>query len=387
MNNNPAGTGSTNPNLLDVNGRGIYWNSIDSDGIDRTSYFSQFTGQTITLTMTQTGSTAIYSGDTNSLQEWVFSSETGFVFGTGISVTPSGPTGNTIIIQSAMTEWTVGVPVYISAVINGSITPTPTPTNTQTPESTTTPTETLTATPTPTETLTTTPTETLTPTPTPTETLTATPTETLTATPTPTETLTATPTETLTATPTKTLTATPTETLTATPTPTETLTATPTPTSTSSLPLSGFTITVSEVGSDVVWSGSGSFNLTDLILATETTTGPGYNPGNAIFALGPQPPVPLDAYSGVTLTKPSNFGTGVGIAPSSGTGDTFGVFNPGIPELCLVVPDGYVSGTQLNGTSVYQSTTISAMNLTPGTYTYSWGLGPNADSITLIINS
>jgi hypothetical protein len=115
-----ATSGTTDPNVLATGSRGIYWNSIDSDGIDRTDYFSGFTGQSITITMSQTGSTAIYSGDTDSLKYWLESpTNTGFVFGAGIGVPPIGtPSGTAVIIQSASTQWTLGLPVYISAVIN-----------------------------------------------------------------------------------------------------------------------------------------------------------------------------------------------------------------------------------------------------------------------------
>jgi hypothetical protein len=153
-------TGSTNPNVLATGSRGLYWNSIDSDGVDRTSYFSQFTGESITITMTQTGSTAIYSGDTNSLKTWIAAGPgTGFVFGAGIGVPPSNiPSGTATLIQSASTQWTIGLPVYISVVVNVGVTPTPTNTNTPTP--TNTPTNTNTPTPTPTNTTTPTPTPT-----------------------------------------------------------------------------------------------------------------------------------------------------------------------------------------------------------------------------------
>jgi hypothetical protein len=174
MNQGAIQTGTTNPNLLTTSGRGIYFNTIDSNGIDRESYFTQFTGQSVTITMTQTGSTAIYSGDTNSFKYWSANTGTppgtpgsGFVFGTGVG-TPSQPSsGNAVLIQSATTEWTIGLPVYISVVINGSITPTPTPTNTSTPSVTETPTTTPTSTltPTPSVTPTTSPTSTVTPTP------------------------------------------------------------------------------------------------------------------------------------------------------------------------------------------------------------------------------
>jgi hypothetical protein len=118
MNNGAGPEGSTDPNLLANESRGIYWNAIDSDGIDRTSYFSQFTGQSITITMTQDSSTIIYSGDTNSLKYWDQSPSTGFVFGTGIGLPPTpNPNGVATLIQSGAT-WTVGQPVYISVAIN-----------------------------------------------------------------------------------------------------------------------------------------------------------------------------------------------------------------------------------------------------------------------------
>ena len=121
--NDPVGntSGSTEINLLSTNGRGFYFNSIDVDSIDRTNYFSGFTGQSVTITFTQTGNTAIYSGDTNSLKVWSQSpTGNGFVFGTGIGVPPSGtPSGTAILIQSATTQFTIGLPVYVSLTING----------------------------------------------------------------------------------------------------------------------------------------------------------------------------------------------------------------------------------------------------------------------------
>jgi hypothetical protein len=153
-------SGSTNPNVLATGSRGLYWNSIDSDGVDRTNYFSAFTGQSVTITMSQTGSTAIYSGDTNSLKTWVAAGPgTGFVFGAGVGVPPSNiPSGTATLIQSASTQWTIGLPVYISVVVNGGVTPTPTQTSTPTPTQTPTITPTSSLNPTPTSTQTPTPT-------------------------------------------------------------------------------------------------------------------------------------------------------------------------------------------------------------------------------------
>lgn len=126
INNDPSiQTGSTNPNIFTTSGRGIYWNFIDSNGLDTTNYFSQFTGQSITITMTQDSSTVIYSGDTNSLKYWNGNTGTppgtpgdGFVFGTGIGLPPTGsPSGIATLVQSG-TTWNVGEPVYISISTN-----------------------------------------------------------------------------------------------------------------------------------------------------------------------------------------------------------------------------------------------------------------------------
>ena len=174
--NNPSDntSGSTEINLLSITGRGFYFNSIDSSSVDRTNYYSGFTGQSITITFSQTGNTAIYSGDTDSLKYWDTPLGTGFVFGTGIGVPPNNiPSGTAVLIQSATTQFTIGLPVYISIEINGNVTPTPTVTETPTPTVTQTPTVT--------------PTSTITPTPTPTETTTLTETPTPTITPTSTE--------------------------------------------------------------------------------------------------------------------------------------------------------------------------------------------------------
>ena len=352
MNQGAIQTGTTNPNLLTTSGRGIYFNAIDSNGIDRQSYFSQFTNQSVTITMSQAGSTAIYSGDTNAFKYWSANTGTppgvvgdGFVFGTEVGVPPSNtPSGVAVLIQSATTNWTVGLPVYISLTINGGATPTPTPTKTPTP--TVTPTSSLG------------PTASVTPTPT------VTPTSSLGPTPT------VTPTSSLGLTPTNTV--------------------TPTPTTTPGVS-GNFNITVSQVGPNVVWSGSGSFNLTSLTLNQNFpgVTG-GFNRGFAQFIVGPTSPSPATTYSGSSFTTfPTSFGpTPGGLPPSSSSGSLFGVVQTagtGGPREVLV-PQGYVSGTVISGSMTYNSQTIAGMGLTPGTYTWAWGSGGNASSLVMTIN-
>ena len=142
-----------------------------------------------------------------------------------------------------------------------------------------------------------------------------------------------------------------------------------------------FNVTISQVGNDVVWSGSGSFNLTALTSAGPGGTVGGYNSGQAIWAIGPNTSV--DTYSG-TITYPFIFGTS-SVGVTSNTGSTFGIL-PGGSGRLLYVPSGYVSNTNISGTSTYANKTIAEAGLTPGTYTWSWGSGANASSLVMIIN-
>jgi hypothetical protein len=53
----------------------------------------------------------------------------------------------------------------------------------------------------------------------------------------------------------------------------------------------------------------------------------------------------------------------------------------------LNLPNGYVSGSPLSATSTYTSQTFASLGLTPGTYTWTWGSGPTADSFTVQIGA
>jgi len=168
-----------------------------------------------------------------------------------------------------------------------------------------------------------------------------------------------------------------------TPTPTATsVTPTPTPTSGAS---GNFNVSVSQVGSDVVWNGSGSFNTTSLISNGTQSLGAGFQASLAIWAIGdPTPPGPtLDIYSGVT-TFPTSFGTGGPTGTPSGFGDNFGIL-PNGTNRNLLVPTGYTSGSFISGTTTYAGATIAGMGLSGGTYTWSWGSGGNASSIVMTI--
>ena len=142
-----------------------------------------------------------------------------------------------------------------------------------------------------------------------------------------------------------------------------------------------FNVTISQVGPDVVWSGSGSFNLTALASAGSGSIVGGYIAANGVWAIGPS--ISIDQYSG-TFTYPTNFGSG-GVAVTSNTGSTFGIL-PGGSGRLLYVPSGYTSNTNISGTSTYASQTIAGMGLSGGTYTWSWGSGANSSSLVMVIN-
>ena len=182
---------------------------------------------------------------------------------------------------------------------------------------------------------------------------------------------------------------TPTITNTATPTGTPSVTSTPTPTATSvtptPTPTSGasgnFNVTISQVGNDVVWNGSGSFNLAALTSAGPSNMSGGYSSAAGVWAIGPNASV--DTYSG-TISNPGAFGTS-SIGVTSNAGSTFGIL-PGGSGRLLYVPSGYVSNTNISGSSTYANTTIAGAGLSPGTYTWSWGSGGNASSIVMTIS-
>jgi hypothetical protein len=195
-------------------------------------------------------------------------------------------------------------------------------------------------------------------------------------TPTPTTTLPLTPT------PSVTNTQTPTGTASVTPTPTPTATSqTPTPTPTSGAS-GNFNVTVSQVGPDVIWNGSGKFNLAALTSAGANNMGGGFQANQAIWAIGPN--VAVDTYSG-TITYPTSFGAG-GTPVTSNTGSTFGIL-PGGSGRLLYVPSGYTSNTTISGSSTYVNNTIAGMGLTPGIYTWSWGTGGNTSTLVMTIST
>jgi hypothetical protein len=97
-------SGTTNPNTFDVNG--VYWNIVDNLSVNRTSYYSGITGNSVTVTFTQSGNTAIYSGTPTAFTLDIAGNPS-------FNYNPSARPGQLTLIQSASTNFVTGQTVYI----------------------------------------------------------------------------------------------------------------------------------------------------------------------------------------------------------------------------------------------------------------------------------
>ena len=146
-------------------------------------------------------------------------------------------------------------------------------------------------------------------------------------------------------------------------------------------PAQCFTITLQQVGSNVVATGSGAFNLTGL---TFSGSGPaaesGIIPSLGFIAINAGS-VDADVYVG--FTGPTSFGSGGLSLSNSFSGDFFALEEGN--DAFLALPQGYVSGSALSNSMTFNSATFASLGLTPGTHVWSWGTGLPNQNFTLII--
>jgi hypothetical protein len=146
-----------------------------------------------------------------------------------------------------------------------------------------------------------------------------------------------------------------------------------------------FVATISEVGANVVESGAGTLDLTDLFASPVSKSNiAAMEPNSAELIAGPGF-VDVDFFSGdVTgpgfFMGPSSFGPG-GLSFADQTNGDAVFISPG----ALYVPHGYKFGAPLDDTSTYFNKTLDSMGLTPGMYVYSWGSGAHTDTFTIDI--
>jgi hypothetical protein len=80
------------------------------------------------------------------------------------------------------------------------------------------------------------------------------------------------------------------------------------------------------------------------------------------------------------VTSPANFGTAARSSFSASSGDVF-AYAVGY----LALPVGYVSGSALSATGIFDNTTLADLGLTICVYNYTWGTGNGAGSFQLDI--
>ena len=142
----------------------------------------------------------------------------------------------------------------------------------------------------------------------------------------------------------------------------------------------GYIVTLEQVGSNVVATGSGAIDLTGLPVIGQGDSLSAIAPVVAVITTGPAFRVQVNLY-GLGLVGPTMFGSGFTSFASSGSGDFVGINIPG----GLFVPNGYVSGAALSDSMTVNNATFASLGVTPGTYIWSWGTGLPNQNFTLII--
>ena len=145
----------------------------------------------------------------------------------------------------------------------------------------------------------------------------------------------------------------------------------------------GYVVDLTQVGSDVVATGSGAIDTTGLSFVSSFNNSAFIGPSIGLIYTGPAFPdlSEVDRYNGIA--GPTSFGSGGESFPISGGGDLVGVQ---ANIAAVFVPTGYVSGTPLSGTSTYSGSTLASLGATPGTYKWTWGSGAN-QNFTLVVGS
>ena len=149
-----------------------------------------------------------------------------------------------------------------------------------------------------------------------------------------------------------------------------------------------YIVTLEEIGSNVVATGKGDIDLTGLILLGGGFEFPLVGPSDATLLTGG--PAAVDVWEGTVsslIVGPSDFGTGLLFPASVGAGAMVGVSRTAICSvICIVVPEGFVSGHHVVDIAAYDFATFASLGVTPGTYVWGWGTGAD-QTFTLEIGS
>ena len=132
----------------------------------------------------------------------------------------------------------------------------------------------------------------------------------------------------------------------------------------------GYTVTLEQVGSNVVATGGGALDLTGLTFEQNFLNAPPQIQAN--FSLMITGPGGANQSQYVGFTGPTNFGSGDLVFADTGSGDGVGIFGTSI-----IVPQGYISGAALSSSATFNNATLASLGATPGFYSWTWGDGEN----------
>src|SRR5438874_11840727 len=121
----------------------------------------------------------------------------------------------------------------------------------------------------------------------------------------------------------------------------------------------GYTVTLQQVGPDVVATGSGAIDLTGLSASSGGSPflSAQISPGNAVIVTGA---TSFNVNSYFLVAGPEKvFGISYNTYASSASGDMVGIYYHGQVGTGLIVPTGYVSGTALSDTATYSGRTFA----------------------------
>ena len=98
--------GNTNPNIFATGG--VYWNAVDINSVDQSSYYNGLIGNSATISFTQNGNTAIYSATNTAI---LFDGPPGLE---AYNYNPQSRPGQFTLTQASPSNFVVGQTVYIS---------------------------------------------------------------------------------------------------------------------------------------------------------------------------------------------------------------------------------------------------------------------------------
>ena len=135
-------------------------------------------------------------------------------------------------------------------------------------------------------------------------------------------------------------------------------------------PAQAYTVTLEQVGSNVVATGGGALDLIGLTFEQNFLNAPPQIQAN--FSLMITGPGGANQSQYVGFTGPTNFGSGDLVFADTGSGDGVGIFGTSI-----IVPQGYISGAALSSSATFNNATLASLGATPGFYSWAWGFGEN----------